>query len=270
MLDEKEPTLEIINDEETPDTPSSVTVDLENPDKEKIEKSDEKPKEQPKDARSSDFSKLNNTIAYQTRQLEKAMRELSEVKSQLSRPQAVVEDDVDAIAANDWKLGVKKLVEKDIEAKVQELLEKRENATRELQKRSAAEGELQKSKQRVLQRYPSIEDQGSEENKIYLEVINEDQTLLGNIHGPEIAMYRMEERLREMGRTPESVKPIVDREVNRLTRAGASSVVGRQQSPNGKITLTKEQKEFCDHYSIPYGQYAKNLKSQDLRGGVEA
>lgn len=271
-MPDQEPDVEIINDEpeEAPDTPSSVTVDLEKP----AQKQDEKPKEAPKP--SQDFSKLNNTIAYQTRQLEKAMRELAEVKTQLSsRPQTVQavpqsQDEIDQIADKDWKLGVKKLVEKDIEAKVQEILEKRDQALKEVQMRTASEQELEKSKQRVLQRYPSVEEQGSEEQRIYLDVINEDQTLLRNIHGPEIAMYRMEERLREMGRTPQSVKPIVDREVSRLARAGASSVVGRQASPNGKITLTKEQKEFCDHYSIPYEQYAKNLKAENARGGVEA
>ena len=271
-MPDQEPDVESINDEpeEAPDTPSSVTVDLEKP----AQKQDEKPKEAPKP--SQDFSKLNNTIAYQTRQLEKAMRELAEVKTQLSsRPQTVQavpqsQDEIDQIADKDWKLGVKKLVEKDIEAKVQEILEKRDQALKEVQMRTASEQELEKSKQRVLQRYPSVEEQGSEEQRIYLDVINEDQTLLRNIHGPEIAMYRMEERLREMGRTPQSVKPIVDREVSRLARAGASSVVGRQASPNGKITLTKEQKEFCDHYSIPYEQYAKNLKAENARGGVEA
>lgn len=270
LPDEKEPDVEIINDEpeEAPDTPSSVTVDL---DKKPDQKPDV-PKEAPKP--NQDYSKLNNTIAYQTRQLEKAMRELAEVRSQLnSRPQTAQpqsQDEIDQIAEKDWKLGVKKVVEKDIEAKVQEILEKRDAAIKEVQQRSASEAELEKSKQRVLQKYPTVEEQGSEEQRIYLQVINEDQSLLRNIHGPEIAMYRMEERLRDMGRTPQSVKPIVDREVNRLARAGASSVVGRQASPNGKITLTKDQKEFCDHYSIPYDQYAKNLKAQDARGGVEA
>jgi hypothetical protein len=73
-----------------------------------------------------------------------------------------------------------------------------------------------------------------------------------------------------MGKTPASAKPIVDREVNRLVRAGASSVIGKTASPNGKITLTKEQKEFCDHYKIPYERYAKNLKAEQAIGGVEA
>ena len=271
LPEDKEPEIEILDNEpeEAPDTPSSVTVDLDKP----AQKQDEKPKEAPKP--SQDFSKLNNTIAYQTRQLEKAMRELAEVRSQLaSRPQNVQapqnQDDIDVIAEKDWKLGVKKVVEKDIESKVQEILEKRDQAIREVQQKAASEKELENSKTRVLQRYPQIEESGSEEQRLYLDVINEDQTLLKNIHGPEIAMYRMEEKLRSMGRTPQSVKPIVDREVSRLARAGASSVVGRQASPNGKITLTKDQKEFCDQNGLDYGHYAKHLKAESARGGVEA
>ena len=57
-------------------------------------------------------------------------------------------------------------------------------------------------------------------------------------------MYRMEEKMRQMGKVPPTVQPVVDKEVNRLIRAGASSVVGHKASPNGKITLTREQKEF--------------------------
>ena len=273
MLPEKEPDVEIINDEpeENLDTPSSVTVDLD-------KKPESKP-DVPKETKTAqpDLSKLNNTIAYQTRQLEKAMREMAEMRTQLnSRPQTVqkeapqTQDEIDEIAQKDWKLGVKKVVEKDIEAQIQQALEKREQARLEAERKTASVNELEKSKSRVLDRYPTIEDQGSEEQRLYLEVINEDSTLLSNIHGPEIAMYRMEEKLRTMGRMPQGVKPLVDKEVNRLARAGASSVVGRQASTNGKITLTKEQKEFCDHYGVPYEQYAKNLKAQDARGGVEA
>ena len=268
---EEEPSVEIIEDEpgETPEAPSQVTIDLDKP----AQKQADHPKEAAKP--SPELSKLNNTIAYQTRKLEQAMRELAEVRQQLSsRTQPVVEkpqnlDEIDEIAQKDWKQGVKKVVEKDIEAKINESFAKREEAVRESQKRSLAEAELEKSKQKVLQKYPQVEDESTEESQLYRQVINEDPSVLQNIHGPEIAMYRMEERMRQMGRTPQSVKPIVDREVNRLARAGASQVVGRQAQPNGKITLTREQKEFCDHYKIPYDKYAQNLKAQDAIGGVE-
>ncbi len=270
---ENEPDV-ISEQDDSPESVSQVTIDLEKkPEVKPIVQADQ-PK--PVDTKSQqDFQRLNNTIAYQTRQLEKAMRELADVKTQLAqRPQTVQEkpqnlDEIDEIAQRDWKQGVKRVVLPEIEARVQEILQKRDDAQRELSRKSSLEAELDRSKQKVLGKYPQIEDEGSEESVLYRQVINEDTSILSNIHGPEIAMYRMEERMRQMGKTPPFVKPIVDREVNRLTRAGASSVIGRQVSPNGKISLTKEQKEFCDHYKIPYEQYAKNLKTDEVSGGIE-
>ena len=256
--------------EETPD--QQVVVDLDK--KPDAAKADDKPK--PDTKPSQDFSKLNNTIAYQTRKLEQAMRELAEVRTQLaSRPQPTAPekpqnlDEIDEIAQKDWKQGVKRVVEKDIEDKIQEILAKRDAAITEANRRNSAEAELDKSRQTVLQEYPEIEDETSEISQIYRQVIMEDQSILRNPHGPEIAMGRMERRLRQMGRVLPSLKPVVDKEVNRLARAGASSVIGKQAPPNGKITLTKDQKEFCDHNKISYEQYAKHLKAQETFGGVE-
>jgi len=277
MPDPKQPELEIIDSEPEDENPrDQVVVDLE---KKPVPSSPEKDKglvDQTKQSQ-PDLSKLHNTIAYQNRKLDQAMRELQELKVQLvSRQEQTVPketakdlDEIDEIAQRDWKLGVKKVVEQDIESKIQEILQKRDQAVLESQRRMSLESELDNSKQKVLRKYPSIEDDTSEESSIYRQVLNEDQSLLSNVHGPEIAMYRMEDRMRSMGKTPPSVQPIVDREVNRLVRAGVSSVVGRTASPTGKITLTKDQKEFCDHYKIPYEQYAKNLKAQEAIGGVE-
>ena len=264
MPDPKVPQdVEIEQPVETPEELSEVVVDL--------EKKPEPPKQEA-EKQSPELTRLNNTIAYQNRKLEQAMRDLQETKRLLSeravqpvqKEQPV--DEIDELAQRDWKQGVKKLVESDIESKVQAILEKRDQAQRELYRKSSLETELEKSKNKVREKYPQIEDDTTEEASLYRQVINEDTTILQNIHGPEIAMYRMEERMRQMGKTPPSVKPIVDREVNRLTRAGVSSVVGTKPTGDGKITLSKDQKEFCDHYNIPYEQYAKNLKADPSRG----
>lgn len=271
----KEEEVEIIQEEQdAPDSPSSVTVDL---DKKLEEEKKEEPKQEiPKGASQEDIRKLHNTIAYEARKYDKIQKELQELKDQLkasSLPKAEqkeVIDEIDKLAQQDWKAGVKLLVKEDIEDRVNAVLKKRDEDALASQRRYAVDQELDNSKKLVMQKYPKIEEDGSEENKLYLEVINEHPELLKNTHGPEIAMYRMEERMRAMGRIPPTVRPVIDKEVNRLVRAGASSVIGRTASPNGKITLTKEQKEFCDHYKIPYERYAKNLKADEARGGVEA
>ena len=272
MSNQEEPDVIVDNGQSEPEESTSVSqvvVDLEKKPEEKQE-----PKQEVKSSPSTpEISKLNNTIAYQTRKLEQAMRELQEMREQLSsRPKQTVQqqntviDPIDEVAQRDWKQGVRQLVDPEIEAKIQAAFDKREQAQRELLRKQSLESELDKSKRRVLDKYPEIDDDSSEASSLYRQVINEDQTILSNIHGPEIAMYRMEERMRQMGKTPSSAKPFVDREVSRLARAGASNVSGRQASPNGKITLSKDQKEFCDHHSIPYEQYAKNLKANADRG----
>ena len=272
MSNQEEPDVVVDNGQSEPEESTSVSqvvVDLEKKPEEKQE-----PKQEVKSSPSTpEISKLNNTIAYQTRKLEQAMRELQEMREQLSsRPKQTVQqqntviDPIDEVAQRDWKQGVRQLVDPEIEAKIQAAFDKREQAQRELLRKQSLESELDKSKRRVLDKYPEIDDDSSEASSLYRQVINEDQTILSNIHGPEIAMYRMEERMRQMGKTPSSAKPFVDREVSRLARAGASNVSGRQASPNGKITLSKDQKEFCDHHSIPYEQYAKNLKANADRG----
>ena len=272
MSNQDEPDVIVDNGQSEPEESTSVSqvvVDLEKKPEEKQE-----PKQEVKSSPSTpEISKLNNTIAYQTRKLEQAMRELQEMREQLSsRPKQTVQqqntviDPIDEVAQRDWKQGVRQLVDPEIEAKIQAAFDKREQAQRELLRKQSLESELDKSKRRVLDKYPEIDDDSSEASSLYRQVINEDQTILSNIHGPEIAMYRMEERMRQMGKTPSSAKPFVDREVSRLARAGASNVSGRQASPNGKITLSKDQKEFCDHHSIPYEQYAKNLKANADRG----
>ncbi len=270
----EEQDVEIIQEEQdAPDSPSSVTVDL---DKKPEEKKEESKQDVPKGASAEDIRRLHNTIAFEARKYEKLQKDIQELKDQLKASQLPkaeqqeVQDEIDKLAQKDWKAGVKKVVEKDIEDKVNAILKKREEDAQVSQRRYAVDQELETSKKLVMQKYPKIEEEGSEENNLYLEVINEHPELLKNTHGPEIAMYRMEEKMRAMGRIPPTVRPVIDKEVNRLVRAGASSVIGRQASPNGKITLTKEQKEFCDHWKIPYEQYAKNLKAGEARGGVEA
>ena len=113
----------------------------------------------------------------------------------------------------------------------------------------------------VLQKYPEVEEQGSEIQRMYLQAVNEDSSLLSNPRGPWIAMKRMEEIMEEQGVMPRSLKPMIDKEAQRLARVGASTVVGKTSAPNGKLTITREQKNFCDTYGIPYDRYLNNLKA---------
>lgn len=279
MLDDNEPDVVVDHGSETEDTgvdetPSQVTIDLDQK-KDSTAKAESTTQETPK--KSDDYSKLNNTIAYQTRKMDQALREINELKARLAeKPKQAVhqepeeQDEIDREAQRDWKRGVKMVVKPEIQAEINAEFQRREAIENEKKRIASLEGELEKSKQRVLDKYPELDDDNSQVSSIYRQVVNEDNTLLSNVHGPEIAMYRAEERMRQMGITPASAKPFVDKEVSRLARAGASNIAGKNLSSGGKITLSKDQKEFCDHYNIPYEQYAKNLRAQKVGGGVEA
>ena len=258
---------------ETPDSVDEVVPDDIPAEPEKKEEPKKEPVPQ---APTEDVSKLRNAVAYQTRALEKALRELKETQVQiqtLRTPPPVPEngkelDEADRIAQTDWKKGVLHVVEKRLQDVVTEAFQKQYQAQAELQKRASLEGELDRSRQRVLEKYPEVEKEGTEENKLYLEAFNEDQTLRGNIHGPELTMYRMEQKMVEKGLTPRTVQPAVNREASRLARAGASNVIGRTALTKGDSPLTPEQKAFIKQYNLDEKIYRKHLRS-DL-GGVEA
>src|SRR3990172_1365612 len=142
---DKEP---LVEEPEEKEELSEVVVDLDKP--ESKETKPEEKQDPPKLSEtklSPDLSKLNNTIAYQTRKLEQAMRELAEIKREMSTrtivPKEVKEpqdlkdlDEIDEIAQKDWKQGVKKVVEKDIEARIGEAFDKRERAQAEYVKKA--------------------------------------------------------------------------------------------------------------------------------------
>ena len=246
-----------------------VTVDLD-------KKPDEK-KPETEVISAVELKKLQNTIAFQSRKQEELMKKLNEMAdsfqaSRTKEPEAVVEEDLDEtdrLAQKDWKAAVRKLGAEEATRILAEERKKQEETSKVESQKKWAEDQLEKSSQRVLERYPQLADKSSDEASLYAKVFEEDPSLLSNVYAPEIAMYRMEDRLREMGRTPASVKPLVDREVERRSRAGAGSVIGTKPSTDGKVHLTPEQKRVCDANNIPYEEYAKNAKSLETKGVVE-
>ena len=134
-------------------------------------------------------------------------------------------------------------------------------------RKQSQELELEKSRQKVRDRYPTVEDESSEEAHLMLEVINEDQSLRSNIHGPEIAMYRMEEKMRQRGIQPPYVKESVDKEIARQTRVKSASTLPSRSSnvDSGRLILTQDEKELCDRMKVPYARYAEMKKIEPSR-----
>ena len=172
------------------------------------------------------------------------------------------EDEIDELATRDWKKAVELLAEKKLRDLQKEQIE--------AEKQNSLWAELEHSKSRVRERYPSVDIESSEEAKAYMEVLNENPSYLKNTHGPELAMYKMEERLRAQGRVPKEVEPLIDRELERRSRVSTASVTpGRHAAKPNTYVLSKDQKELCDRHKIPYEEYARNAKRLESGESLE-
>lgn len=229
--------------------------------------------DQPK--QDSEFTKYRNRMEYQFRQYEKTTRELSEATRRMNEFMAKQatqreeveqepEDEIDRIAQKDWKKGVSLVMEN--------VLKEREARQLAAAEQTRKQQQLEESKRKVLEQFPQLNDEHSDEARTYLEVLNEDQSLLTDPRGPEIAMYRMKERFQREGRILPHEKPIIEREVMRQTRTQATSVpVGRAaQNEQTKIVVTQSEKELCEANGIPLDKYVqmRNMDSQKFKEGV--
>lgn len=133
---------------------------------------------------------------------------------------------------------------------------------------------LAKSKHLVFTKYPDLKPETwNEENPVaalFEEVAASDPSLTTNPHGPELAMHRMEALAAARG-----IKlPIAPASPTPAAPSRAPSVPswpaprGPASRP-GTITLTREQKELCDHQGISYEAYAKQVAALDASGSVE-
>src|SRR3990167_4752531 len=223
-----------------------------------------------------EFDKLHKRNEYLARQQERTNKQLQEAigaiqsfltakneQAEVPTSQPQVQDDLEKIAEQDWKKAVKILGR---EAASEVLAEERQK-WEELSRRERENHILENSKKIVLERYPSLENESSEEAQVYLEVLREDPSVLSNSHGPEIAMSRMEQKLAQMGKNAGQVRSVLDREVGRererLIRAQATSgVSSRSSGGETKIVLSQDEKEFCDEKGLPYERYAE-MKRRD-------
>lgn len=254
-----------------PEEKGSVTVDLDK----KPEKAGAKaePKTPIED---SEEKKELARLGYKLRQQERQIKEYENViRSQPpAEPKPAKKEgevDYDELAQQDWKKAVKLLGREAATEIFQELYQRLQVQSQEQRFQEMQEA----SKKKVIEQYPNLEDESTEEARIFMQVVSEDSSLQSNPHGPEIAMYRMREKLQAGGRLPDPVRREVSSQVNqemqRQLRARAGSVpLGRTGPRDNKVMLTKEQQAFCDRHNIPYDQYAKNVRALETEQSVEA
>jgi len=99
--------------------------------------------------------------------------------------------------------------------------------------------------QHIDGKYPGIDDSSTPEGQAYVQAINENPALLKNVYGPELAMYKMEEKLR----TTSPVDPdAVDLEVQRRMRTNANAVPKASSSRAVGVERLREEGPPVTHF----------------------
>ena len=241
---------------------------------------------QPKYATEADFSKVQkqlNSLSAAQRNFEKYSRELQDMKSKLEAiPQMLAQrpmispssnqNEWDTLVEQDWQKAVSGLAKVQIDEYMAQANQQYQRQMEEYNKQQYQVGQLEQSKQLILQRHPDLASEHSDKAKLYMQIFNDDQSLYYNPRGPEIAMYRMENELKKAGLLDEETEGLVDKESARRLRAGASRVpTGTRPGLSKRTVLDVSQKKFCDRNNIRYEDYEKMVNLIQTKGeGVEA
>lgn len=246
----------------------AIEVDLDKP----VEGTTKPASSEPKYVTVDELEKIRkqlNGLSYMGRQFQEVSRKLDSLQYQpTQRIQSNgVKDPYDELVEKDWKQAVRTLAREEAEAIRQVQVAQDYQRWEEQQKVNL----LEQSKQKVMAKYPEIQDQNSEIAKKYMRILTQNQDYLRNNRGPLLAMRDMEDELLSEGRLDEFTKKAVDREVSRQVRAGVATLprASNGAGSSNKVTLTRDQKELCDHNNIRYEDYAAMLKRQQLGSGRE-
>lgn len=166
----------------------------------------------------------------------------------------------------DWKGTVEELAEQKFKKMMDDKAKQDQIQYQQQQENSIRED----SKKKALAKHPELNDETSQKSEIFRQVMQENPDYLINPRGPILVMRDMEDKLRDMGVVDNSTRQAVDKEVARVTRTNAGSLPkGNPSVSKNSVTLTKDQKEFCDANGLKYENYAKFVR-QNEAGRVEA
>lgn len=263
------PKMEVVPDEKIQEKNSEVTVQLD--DNNQPIKQEEK-KEEPKYVTADILNaSLTEAIKKATAPLYYEMRKGREQQPQTQQPLVKKDEPVDEWdkkLQTNWRGTVEELAEAKFNAMMQKQSEKQ---AAEYQRQQTSQL-LENNKMQVLKKHIELNDETSQKAELYRQVLQERPEYLNNPFGPVLAMRDMEDRLRDLGVVDNSTRQVVEKEVARQTRTnGGALPKGSTVQNKNSVTLSKDQKEFCDANNIKYENFARYSRMQNTSNNeVEA
>ena len=251
---------------ETDDGGVQVSIEEKPQEEAKEEVKEEKPKAKP-DPEAS----LRNKVFAQDRIISKLQKEYEELKNKPSyepepKPTESL-DEIDKLAQADWKAAVRKLSAQEIQNALAQERKKMEEQAQQIQVSQLVD----RNAELVIAKHPELNDEVSEKRQVFDAILNNNPRWRTSPDGPLLTMYAMEDELRKQGYDLGDTNKKKEDERNRLMRVSASSLPASKEVPStSKITLTREQREFCDNNGMPYADYARTLSKSGDKMGVEA
>lgn len=180
-------------------------------------------------------------------------------------PKTWTEDQWDALAKSDWKKAV------DLRSSIQA-----EDRITKNKQSADFNRVLEDSKHSVLTRHPELNDPSSEKSKIYRNIVTANPEYTVQKKGPLTAMYEMEEYMeKNMGYKREDIVKAElsgrQAEADRHSRIQLTSTQGHNITEGSKVTITKDELDFCKLQGIDPKVYATNKKRLEKagKGGIQ-
>lgn len=255
---------DISDEEESPE--QEITVDLE-----EEEEEEEKPGNKAFAEMRIENKELKDTVETLTRSVDDLKNKPDPVIQQApvvddkTDPRRWTEDQWDQLAKSDWKRAV------DLRSKIQ--AEDRISTDRN---RSEFDRVMSDSQITVLKRHPELNDPNSEKTKVYRNIVTANPEYTTQKKGPITAMYEMEEYMEKtMGYKREDIIKAElsgrQQEIDRQNRVSITSTSGHNITEGNKVTITKDEMDFCKLQGIDPKLYATNKKKLAMagKGGVQ-
>ena len=228
-----------------------------------------------------EYDKSNKAFAamrVQNKELKKSLEELSARISEVSNQPAVQaapepqldmddpsrwsDEDWDEYARKDWKGAV------DLRSEM-----KAKRYYDQVNEAKVESDVLLKSKQAVLARHPELNDNNSEKARVFTNILNDNPRYITDPKGPIHAMRDMEEYMETtLGYTPSEIvsaeKRGAAREAGRQNRIALSSTEGRHVSKDNKVTISRDELDFCKLQGLDPKEYAKTKVSMEKSKGT--